>query len=104
VIHTEEKGSDVNLGTHLVHDANQGRFGTAAVISNDSDLREPIRIVRDELHLPVVVLNPFGGHSSLALGQYANTRQIRTGVLQASQFPATLQDAHGQILKPPSWY
>ncbi len=28
---------------------------------------------------------------------------IRSGVLLASQFPATLTDAHGTFTKPPSW-
>lgn len=35
---TEEKGSDVNLATHLLHDAFKGLFDTAVLITNDSDL------------------------------------------------------------------
>jgi len=42
---TEEKGSDVNLGVHLVRDAFKGSFDLAAVLTNDTDLVEPIRIV-----------------------------------------------------------
>ncbi len=49
---TEEKGSDVNLGCHLVRDAFQGSYDAAAVLSNDTDLVEPIRIVTQELGLP----------------------------------------------------
>jgi hypothetical protein len=49
VIKTEEKGSDVNLATHLLHDAHMGRFEVAVVVSNDSDLLEPIKIVREQL-------------------------------------------------------
>jgi hypothetical protein len=55
---TEEKGSDVNLGAHLVRDAFRGRFDLAAVLTNDTDLVEPIRIVTQELHLPVTLLTP----------------------------------------------
>jgi hypothetical protein len=33
VIKTEEKGSDVNLATHLLHDAHMGRFDVAVVVS-----------------------------------------------------------------------
>ena len=44
----EEKGSDVNLAVHLVNDAWAGRFEAAAVLSNDTDLVEPIRIVTQE--------------------------------------------------------
>ena len=44
VIKTEEKGSDVNLATHLVADAFRQRFEAAVLITNDSDLTEPVRI------------------------------------------------------------
>jgi hypothetical protein len=30
-------------------------------------------------------------------------KQIRVGVLETAQFPATLTDAHGSFTKPPSW-
>jgi len=49
VIKTEEKGSDVNLATQLLHDAHMNRFDVAVVVSNDSDLLGPIKIVRNEL-------------------------------------------------------
>ena len=55
---TEEKGSDVNLGVHLVRDACKGGFDLAAVLTNDTDLVEPIRIVTRELGLPVTLLTP----------------------------------------------
>jgi NYN domain len=55
---TEEKGSDVNLGVHLVCDAFRQNFDVAAVLTNDTDLVEPIRIVTQELGLPVILLTP----------------------------------------------
>ena len=48
VAKVEEKGSDVNLASHLVRDAIQNRFDVALVLSNDTDLVEPIRIVTQE--------------------------------------------------------
>src|SRR5215831_3668847 len=42
----EEKGSDVNLATHLVRDAFLNEFDVAVVITNDTDLIEPIKVVR----------------------------------------------------------
>ncbi len=45
VAKTEEKGSDVNLGAHLVRDAFLGGFEHAAIVTNDTDLREPLRLV-----------------------------------------------------------
>ena len=58
VFKTEEKGSDVNLASHLIHDGYQKDYEQAVLITNDSDLVEPIRIVRAELGLPVGILNP----------------------------------------------
>ena len=45
VIKTEEKGSDVNLATHLVSDAYENLFDVAVIVSNDSDLLAPVDIV-----------------------------------------------------------
>lgn len=56
VIKTEEKGSDVNLATHLLHDAHMDRLDVAVVVSNDSDLLGPIKIVRNELGKKVGIL------------------------------------------------
>ena len=50
---TEEKGSDVNLGVHLVRDAFIHAFDEAAVLTNDTDLVEAVRIVTNEVNLPV---------------------------------------------------
>jgi hypothetical protein len=55
---TEEKGSDVNLGVHLVRDAFKGAFDVAAVLTNDTDLVEPLRIVTQEVRLPITLLTP----------------------------------------------
>lgn len=103
VIKTEEKGSDVALGALLVSHGYQGRYEAAVVLSNDSDLVLPIRIVREELGLPVGILNPHK-RFSVELSQAASFRkQIREGVLVASQFPPTLIDAQGTITKPERW-
>jgi uncharacterized LabA/DUF88 family protein len=45
VARREEKGSDVNVATHLLHDVLRGEVDAAVVISNDSDLRLPGRDV-----------------------------------------------------------
>ena len=58
VFKTEEKGSDVFLATHLLLDGFRNRYECAIVISGDSDLVTPIRMVRNELKKSVGVLNP----------------------------------------------
>jgi len=104
VTKTEEKGSDVNLATHLMHDAYLRRFDSAVLITNDSDLLEPIRIVRRELNLEVGILNPHNQNPSRVLLQHASfVKQIRAGALRASQFPDELTDSKGLFRKPNAW-
>jgi hypothetical protein len=104
VTRTEEKGSDVNIAAHLVFDAHQHDFTAAVLVTNDSDLLEPIRIVRHELRLEVGILNPHRHTPSRVLTKHASfIKQIREGSLKSSQFPQILQDAHGEFHKPPGW-
>jgi hypothetical protein len=56
VAHREEKGSDVNLATHLLPDVLAGTVQGAIVVTNDSDLKLPLSEVRG--HVPVGLLNP----------------------------------------------
>jgi len=104
VTKTEEKGSDVNLATHLMHDAYLRRFDSAVLVTNDSDLLEPIRIVRRELNLEVGILNPHNQNPSRVLLQHASfVKQIRAGALRASQFADELTDSKGLFRKPRAW-
>lgn len=103
VLRTEEKGSDVNLATYLLVDGFGGDYELAVILSNDSDLLEPIRVVRNTLNLPVGILNP-QRNTSWALRNVASFyRPIRQGPLKASQFPPTLTDSNGTITKPATW-
>ncbi|MCM8596891.1 NYN domain-containing protein [Accumulibacter sp.] len=98
----EEKGSDVNLASHLINDGWADRYDAAVVISNDTDLVEPIRIVVQELMKPVTVLCPsdFGASKPLA-AVASHVRHIRAAHLHASVFPDTLPGTN--IKKPASW-
>jgi hypothetical protein len=103
VVKMEEKGSDVNLASLLLADAFRNDFEVGVVLSNDSDLVLPIKIVATELHLPVGILNPHK-RFSVELRKVATFRkQIRKGALAASQLPPTLTDARGTIHKPVAW-
>jgi len=103
VIKTEEKGSDVNLATHLLWDGFREQYDAAVLVTNDSDLVEPVRIVRHELARTVGILNPHRNPSRMLLRYATFAKSIRKGVLAASQLPAVLHDAHGQLSKPPEW-
>jgi uncharacterized LabA/DUF88 family protein len=100
---TEEKGSDVNLAAHLLRDAFQKRFELAVLVTNDSDLAEPVRIVKEELRLPVGILNPHQHHSQELKRLAMFVKRIRQGHILASQFPAALHDGKGAFHKPSSW-
>jgi NYN domain len=95
--------SDVNLATHLLHDAHMRRFEVAVIVSNDSDLLEPIRIVREQLGKTVGILNPHPRPSRALLPHIDFIKQIRPGVLRAAQFPPILRDKHGTFTKPKDW-
>jgi hypothetical protein len=105
VIKTEEKGSDVNLATYLLVDAFREDAEAFAVVSNDSDLTEPIRIVRHELDLVVGLLNPQPKPSQrLMQCRPSFAKPIRAGVLRTSQFPTVVTDSAGaSITKPTGW-
>ena len=104
VVKTEEKGSDVNIAAHLVNDAHKRTFQVAVLVTNDSDLVEAIRIVREELLLPVGILNPHEQTPSQTLLKHASfVKQIRSGALRASQFPPVLRDGKGEFHKPEAW-
>jgi hypothetical protein len=99
---TQEKGSDVNLATHLLVDGFQNKYDFAVVVSDDSDLLEPVRVVSQELHKPVGIINPQKHPSKLS--RYAVFElHVRTGVLKNSQFPKSLSDADGTFSRPPEW-
>jgi uncharacterized LabA/DUF88 family protein len=104
VIKTEEKGSDVNLATYLLLDAFRNRCDKAVVVTNDSDLQEPIRVAEVDLGVEVVIVNPHPPlRRSLAL-QASAMRQLRAATVAACQLPSTVIDAQGRkIHKPPTW-
>lgn len=103
VLKWEEKGSDVNLASHLLLDSFNNAYETAAVVTNDSDLVTPIRMVRDQLNKPVILLSPSPQAGNELRTASTEVRYIRDDLLAISQFPIELQDANGRFHKPPSW-
>lgn len=103
VLRSEEKGSDVNLAAHLVNDAHRNAFDVAIVVTNDSDLVEPIRLVTTEVGLRVGVLNPCkqpaGGLKNVA----SFYRVLRKNAPAKAQFPPRLTDGRGTFSKPAAW-
>jgi len=103
IVKTEEKGSDVNLGVHLVRDAFLKRFDLAAVLTNDTDLIEPIRIVAKELRMPVILLTPTSQPAKGLKDLASSVRHIEP-YITSSQFPDQVTTKDGKIItKPVTW-
>lgn len=103
VIKTEEKGSDVNLASHMLMDGFRDRYDIAALMSNDTDLVEPLRMIRQELGKDIALLSP-SEHPSAKLMKYATTiRRIRKSLLKDCQFSPLLMDSVGTFHKPAPW-
>ena len=83
------------------------------MITGDSDLVTPIRMVRTQLMKPVGVLNPqrLSGPNCRPVRQSAGLQHAasfyQNGVswnqLINAQFPPSLTDSHGTFTKPAAW-
>ena len=104
----EEKGTDVNLATHLLLDAFDNSYDCAVIISNDSDFELPIKKVIEKFKKQIVLLIP-GSYISKELksvieqsgSSSANKsfyKYIKESDLRRSQFP----DVVNGISKPKS--
>lgn len=105
IVKTEEKGSDVNLASHLLWDAFEGRCDTQVIISDDSDFYEPVRIAHAELGMRIGVVNPHRRQPNRSLKANADfTKQVSVAALSSSQFPdPVVHVGHKPIHKPASW-
>jgi hypothetical protein len=108
---TEEKGSDVNLGAHLVRDAFTGAFDVAYVVTDDTDLVEPIRIVTEEAGKQVCIVAPYRSRDrrrpvpAPSLEKVASFKHyIDDAELAAAQFPPVImRPGKKPLRKPATW-
>jgi uncharacterized LabA/DUF88 family protein len=126
VLKMEEKGSDVNIATYMIADAFRNDCDQLVVVTNDSDLSEPIRIINRELNIPVGIFNPHTQDTAnrRARNIGSNPQKARPSVelkkvarfyreissdgpashMALSQFPPTLTDSSDRtITKPSNW-
>jgi hypothetical protein len=100
----EEKGSDVNVASHLLLDVLTGAVDGAVVVSNDSDLELPLRFAR--ARVPVGTVNPSSNPTAGALKGAATEgsgghwwRRLGAADYRAAQLP----DVLGALRKPCGW-
>lgn len=101
----EEKGSDVNLAAHLVLDGAHRRYDQALVITNDSDLAEPIRLVQHELNKDIIIAHPSKSIAGALRNVHpADSIPIQVNSILQSQLPDPVLDRSGHpIRKPRGW-
>lgn len=100
---TEEKGSDVNLGVHLVRDAALKAMDQAAVLTNDTDLVEPLRICTQEFGVPVTLLTPVQKPATSLVQVSSSVRHIQPYV-GPCQLPNPINAPNGKVItKPNGW-
>ncbi len=103
IIKTEEKGSDVNIAVHLLNDAWLDNYECAVIVSNDSDLAESMKLVK-EFHSNKVLglIMPGNGHPSKELMKHSDfVKRVRKNILADSQLPNPIPNAN--IYKPSNW-
>lgn len=103
-VHTmEEKGSDVNLATHLLNDAWRQEFTEAVVVSNDTDLLSPIQMMVNERNLPITLVNPHVGADIASAFRDVAThpRHLTKNLLSAPQFPDPIVRPNGTVIEKP---
>lgn len=104
VARREEKGSDVNVASHLLIDLYEDRIDAAVVISNDSDLAYPVQHARTRI--PVGLVNPsrnylagkLVGKASEGVGSHW-WYQLLAADLTNAQLPPVV----GGLTKPAPW-
>lgn len=104
VIKTEEKGSDVNIATHLLIDGFQNRYDVAAVITNDSDLKLPVEKVKTVLKKTVGVICPQEKPSKELIKSASFFKTIKSSTYLECQLPDSIKLKNRTIHKPKAWY
>ena len=102
IVRTEEKGSDVNLAVHLLNDGWLDACDCAVVVSNDSDIAEAMRLVRQHHAKRVGLVTPGAAKPSRQLMAHADfSRRTRPNALHGSQLPDPIPGT--SIRKPARW-
>ncbi len=102
VIKNEEKGSDVNLAVHLLNDAWLDKYQAAMVISNDSDLKEALKLVKEHHRKEIILANPHDRYPSKDLkNQAKRVAKILPATLSHSQLPNKILNTN--LHKPLAW-
>lgn len=99
----EEKMTDVNIAVQLLSDAHDDRFDSALLVSGDSDLTTPVRVIRARFPQKRIIIALPPNRRSHQLQQAANGFfLINETSLRHSQLPPKVQRADGFVLQRPA--
>ncbi|MBP3194012.1 NYN domain-containing protein [Natronogracilivirga saccharolytica] len=103
ILYTEEKGSDVNLAVHLLNDGYKDLYSCAVLLSNDGDLREALKLTKNELGKTIGwILPKWTNIRSNELRHYTDFyRSFGLQKLIDAQLPSTIPGTN--IRKPDRW-
>lgn len=102
VLKSEEKGTDVNIACAMLSDAFQKKAEAFLLVSGDSDLATPVRIVR-ELGFPMMVFNPQERVCQALQKEATVYRQIWRHLPKKCQLPNPVFVEGRAIRKPAQW-
>ena len=95
-------GSTLHLAVHLLNDGWLDAYDCAVVVSNDSDIAEAMRLVRQHQGKRIGLVTPGTGRPSRQLMAHADfARHVRPNTLRRSQLPDPIPGTN--IRKPARW-
>lgn len=103
-LRNEEKGSDVNLASHLLIDLLTDQLDAAILITNDADLGFPIKYAREKVPLGVI-----NGRGTQTVSELKGSPDDGVGsnwwysLTAKDLLAAQLPDDVGGVTRPPEW-
>jgi uncharacterized LabA/DUF88 family protein len=98
----QEKKTDVNIATQMIHDALQRNFDVAVLVSGDSDQVPTVEMVTKVFKRKVIVAFPPRRFSANLQAVATGSFRIGEAKFQSSILPHTIQLPSGKILTCPA--
>jgi uncharacterized LabA/DUF88 family protein len=101
----EEKETDVNIAVQIIEDAIDGRMDACYIVSGDTDLAPPIRLLKRKFpQIEYICVSPPGRrHPGELLALADRTERMTATSLQRNRLPPVISDSTG-IFSCPSEY
>ena len=111
ILKFEEKETDVNIASHIVYDSCKENISSIVLLSNDTDLKTPLEIVKYKLKKKVVIITPTKSLESLEDPIIPNRSHIELRKLSKANLSITESHLKGSLFpnvvngisKPKGW-